>query len=95
MSGGTAFVYDPDNNFVNGLCNTETIEFEPIVKEEAETLKRLIENHVKYTQSEKGSALLVDWKNSLKDFIKVMPIEYKRALKRLKNESQLVENLTT
>ena len=94
MSGGTAFVYDPENKFVNGLCNTETIEFELIKEEEAATLKSLIENHVKYTQSEKGSALLGDWKNSLKGFVKVMPIEYKRALKRLKNEPKLVEDLT-
>jgi glutamate synthase (ferredoxin) len=94
MSGGTAFIFDPESKFVNGLCNTETIEFEPIEEEEAATLKSLIENHVKYTQSEKGSALLGDWENSLKSFIKVMPIEYKRALKRLKNEPQLVEDLT-
>ena len=93
MSGGTAFIFDPESKFVNGLCNTETIEFEPIEEEEAATLKSLIENHVKYTQSEKGSALLGDWENSLKSFIKVMPIEYKRALKRLKNEPQLVEDL--
>jgi glutamate synthase (ferredoxin) len=93
MSGGTAFIYDPESKFVNGRCNTETIEFEHIEEEDTETLKSLIENHVKYTQSEKGSALLKDWENSLKSFIKVMPIEYKRALKRLKNEPQLIEDL--
>jgi glutamate synthase (NADPH/NADH) large chain len=75
------------------LLYTETIEFEHIEEEDTETLKSLIENHVKYTQSEKGSALLKDWENSLKSFIKVMPIEYKRALKRLKNEPQLIEDL--
>ncbi|MDB9842775.1 glutamate synthase large subunit, partial [Polaribacter sp.] len=28
MSGGIAYVYDPTSNFINGLCNTETIDFE-------------------------------------------------------------------
>ena len=35
MSGGIAYVYDPENKFVNGLCNTETIEFEEILKKDA------------------------------------------------------------
>ena len=30
MSGGIAYVYDPENKFTNGLCNTETIDFEEI-----------------------------------------------------------------
>ena len=49
MSGGIAYVYDPENKFVNGLCNTETIEFEDITKEDAEDLKATIEKHVLYT----------------------------------------------
>ena len=28
MSGGIAYIYDKENNFINGLCNTESIEFE-------------------------------------------------------------------
>ncbi|RPD98485.1 glutamate synthase large subunit [Aureibaculum marinum] len=94
MSGGIAYVYDPNNNFVNGLCNTETIEFENISEEEALELKKLIEKHVLYTNSKKGEEIISDWKNSLNNFVKVMPTEYKRALKRLETEEEMVEELT-
>jgi len=93
MSGGIAYIYDPENKFVNGLCNTETIEFEKILKKDANELKALIQKHVKYTDSQRGRQLLADWETSLSDFVKVMPTEYKRALKRLETEEQMVEAL--
>ncbi|WP_291800455.1 glutamate synthase large subunit [Lutibacter sp.] len=94
MSGGIAYIYDPKNKFTNGLCNTETIEFDPIEKEDANELKALIEKHVIYTNSNRGKELLNDWENSLSNFVKVMPTEYKRALKRLETEEPMVEELT-
>ena len=94
MSGGTAYVYDPENKFVNGLCNTETIEFEDITSEDAAALKASIEKHALYTNSAIANELLLNWDESLSNFVKVMPIEYKRALKRLETEEQMVEELT-
>ena len=94
MSGGTAYVYDPEHKFVNGLCNTETIEFEPISKENAIDLKATIEKHVLYTESQKGASLLSDWNTSVHSFVKVMPTEYKHALERLATEEPMFEELT-
>ncbi len=94
MSGGIAYVYDPENKFSNGLCNTETIEFEYISEEDAADLKATIEKHVLYTESKKGAALLSDWDTSLNNFVKVMPTEYKRALERLATEEPMFEELT-
>jgi glutamate synthase (NADPH/NADH) large chain len=94
MSGGIAYVYDPENKFVNGLCNTETIEFEEISQEVAADLKATIEKHVLYTNSKRGTDLLADWNTSLKNFVKVMPTEYKKALKRLETEEPMFEELT-
>ncbi|MCL4137160.1 UNVERIFIED_CONTAM: hypothetical protein GTU68_056607 [Idotea baltica] len=94
MSGGIAYVYDPNNKFINGLCNQETIEFEEISSDAAADLKALIEKHVLYTNSLKGKRILDDWQNSLQNFVRVMPTEYKRALIRLETEEQLVEELT-
>jgi len=94
MSGGIAYIYDPKNKFTNGLCNIETIEFDPIEKEDASALKALISKHVLYTNSNRGKELLNDWENSLSNFVKVMPTEYKRALKRLETEEPMVEELT-
>jgi glutamate synthase (ferredoxin) len=93
MSGGIAYIYDPENKFTNGLCNTEAIEFEEIEAEEAEELKALIEKHVSYTNSTKGTKLLAEWTDSLSKFVKVMPTEYKKALKRMETEEQMVEEL--
>ena len=94
MSGGIAYVYDPENKFVNGLCNTETIEFEKICAEDAADLKANLAKHVLYTDSKKGAELLADWDTSLKNFIKVMPTEYKKALLRLETEEPMFEELT-
>lgn len=46
-------------------------------------LKELIKNHYKYTQSEIAKQILDKWNVSLDLFIKVMPIEYRRALNEL------------
>jgi glutamate synthase (NADPH/NADH) large chain len=94
MSGGIAYVFDPENKFTQGLCNEETIEFEEIDSSEGKELKALIERHVDYTNSNKASEILKDWEHNLSKFVKVMPIEYKRALKRLETEEKMVEELT-
>ena len=94
MSGGIAYIYDPENKFTNGLCNTQSIEFETIDTKDAEELKALITKHVLYTKSNRGKELLENWNTSLNNFVKVMPIEYKRALKRLETEVPMVEELT-
>lgn len=94
MSGGIAYIYDPEHKFKNGLCNTETIEFETVEGEDEADLRGLIEKHVLYTESSRGKELLNDWATSLDNFVKVMPTEYKKALKRLETEEQMVEELT-
>ncbi len=95
MSGGIAYVYDPKDRFTTGLCNMETIEFEDILPEDAADLKSIIEKHVQYTDSNRGKELLADWDTSLGNFVRVMPTEYKAALKRLETEEEMVEELTT
>ena len=94
MSGGIAYVYDPDKKFINGLCNTDTIEFETMEADELNELKNLITSHFKYTSSIKASIILEDWDKTNKHFVKVMPVEYKKALKRLETEKQIVEEIT-
>ena len=76
------------------MCNTESIAFETIEAEEAVELKALISKHVGYTNSTRGSELLANWTVSLSNFVKIMPTEYKKALKRLETEKQIFEELT-
>ncbi len=80
MSGGIAFVYDPHERFPAN-CNLEMVELERVVEaEDIEELERLVRNHRDFTGSTVAERLLEDWEESLKHFVKVMPIDYKRAL---------------
>jgi glutamate synthase (NADPH/NADH) large chain len=50
---------------------------------DAERLRYLIGQHVRFTGSARGKAILADWANYRGKFRKVMPVEYRRALKEL------------
>jgi glutamate synthase domain-containing protein 3 len=43
-------------------------------------LRRLIENHAKYTESKRAKEILADWARYRVQFVKVFPKEYRRAL---------------
>ena len=80
MSGGVAYVYDTDGQFAR-LCNTDQVELEkPETDDDKATIKRLLENHVKFTDSPVATAILADWENELRWFVKVMPTDYKKAM---------------
>ena len=50
---------------------------------DAERLRQLIENHARYTNSGRAKEILADWEKMLPKFRKVMPVEYRRALKEM------------
>ena len=96
MSGGVAYVYDEDGMF-NKRCNMAMVSLEKVEPASAfttdsinhlnqadeKTLLTLIDKHIAYTESERAKAIRADWENARSKFIKVMPNEYKRALKEL------------
>jgi len=51
-------------------------------------LKHLIENHFKYTGSLRAKALLENWPAARAAFVKVMPKEYRRALKEMASPAE-------
>lgn len=80
MSGGIAFVYDKNKNFIK-RCNMAMVDLEEVTIEEQERqLYSLIEAHYKYTNSRRARKLLKNWKKVINDFVMVMPIEYRRIL---------------
>ena len=86
MSGGIAYVLDPENTFEDN-CNGEDLNIDPIEnKEDALQLKKLIENHLKETSSPLAKRILDKWESTLPKFKKVLPEEYRRALIRLEKE---------
>ncbi len=85
MSGGIAYLYGSNGNFDDKKFNLEMVELENLQDDDRKTLKGLIQNHVQFTKSPKGIEILKNWKKLSKNFIKVMPTDYKRALKMLAN----------
>ena len=96
MSGGVAYIYDPNKTFKD-YCNLSMVTLHKVEKANISTempqhldsadeliLKTFIENHCQYTESNIAKKILNQWDIELGNFIKVMPIEYKRALIEMK-----------
>ena len=80
MSGGVAFVYDPDDEFHRNL-NTEMVDLESSLSEEdADTLRDIIRRHLEETNSAVAATVLDRWHQHVRSFKKVMPKDYRRVL---------------
>jgi glutamate synthase domain-containing protein 2/glutamate synthase domain-containing protein 1/glutamate synthase domain-containing protein 3 len=79
MSGGIAFVYDPDGRFP-ARCNTELVDIEPLEEHDEAELRDLVAEHAARTGSPVARRLLAGWDAQVRRFLKVMPGDYKRAL---------------
>ncbi len=51
-----------------------------MTRHDAIRLKTLIERHRQYTNSRRASDILDNWENYLPKFVKIMPVDYRRAL---------------
>ena len=95
MSGGVAYVYDEDGLF-GTRCNMAMVSMDRVVTtaeqhthdqsdwhggdSDEEHLKRLLQDHNRWTGSKRARELLDSWSTSRLKFVKVFPNEYKRAL---------------
>jgi len=79
MSGGVAYVLDVDGDFAQRV-NTEMVELEPVPEEDHMFLAEIVGRHCKETGSGVASSLLMDWDQTVKRFVKVMPTDYRRAM---------------
>ncbi|HEB81427.1 MAG TPA: glutamate synthase subunit alpha, partial [Gammaproteobacteria bacterium] len=88
MSGGIAYIWDKDNSFAP-LCNMGMVELEKLeAEEDIDEVKTLIENHLAYTGSTVAKAALDNWEETLGQFVKVMPTDYKRVLLEMKEKEK-------
>ena len=85
MSGGIAYIYK-STNFDKRNFNSEMIEFEDPSNQDLDLVKKLIENHFTYTSSKIAERFLNNWDKESKNFIKIMPTEYKLALEKMAKE---------
>jgi glutamate synthase (NADPH/NADH) large chain len=94
MSGGVAFVYDEDGHF-GRRCNTSMVTLDKVLPRDEQAgpavgmhreladealLKKLIEDHHRWTGSLRARELLDNWADARGKFVKVFPHEYKRVL---------------
>jgi len=96
MSGGVAFVYDEDGQFAKRCntsmvaldkvlsTSEQTTTMDAALWHQGITdeanLRRLLEDHHRWTGSKRARELLDTWEVSRAKFIKVFPVDYKRAL---------------
>jgi glutamate synthase domain-containing protein 2/glutamate synthase domain-containing protein 1/glutamate synthase domain-containing protein 3 len=86
MSGGIAYVLD-ENQLFDTRCNLEMVDLEPVVdQEDRTTLFSLVQNHARYTKSAHSRRILDDWTEMLPRFVKVIPIDYRSALERIRKD---------
>ncbi|ALR10189.1 glutamate synthase large subunit [Mycobacteroides saopaulense] len=82
MSGGVAYVYDPDKQLMDNL-NDEMVDLEALDPDDEQVLRSLIEKHVAATDSAVGQRILADWSGQSDSFVKVMPRDYRRVLEAI------------
>jgi len=96
MSGGVAYVYDEDGLFAKrcNTAMVALDKVLPAAEQEATVdraiwhrdqtdeaqLKKLLEDHNRWTGSKRARELLDHWETARAKFVKVFPTEYKRAL---------------
>jgi glutamate synthase (NADPH/NADH) large chain len=80
MSGGLAFVYDPDGTFAGRLNPEQAEAVEPLSGDDFTWLRDIIGQHREQTGSAVAERILGDWSQQVNHFVKVMPREYKKVL---------------
>ena len=85
MSGGVAYVYDAERTLAE-RCNRDMVDLEEPEASELAQIRELIDEHARRTGSPLGVKLLYRFDDIAKDFVKVIPREYKHMM-------QLVEQL--
>jgi glutamate synthase (NADPH/NADH) large chain len=84
MSGGIAYVLDETSNF-DTLCNLDMVELENVwQKEDTKLLRELVQKHFDWTGSAKAHQVLSSWQDMVGKFVKVIPIDYRKALEKMR-----------
>ena len=79
MSGGIAYVYDPERTFGQRV-NLQMVDVEPLDGEDNFLVQSLLERHGVETDSAVAARLLENWALEQREFVKVMPRDYRRIL---------------
>jgi glutamate synthase (NADPH/NADH) large chain len=92
MSGGLAFVYDPDDTFARRL-NFEMVDLDPLEDEDKEWLRATIRTHRSETGSAVAQRILDRWHETVRSFKKVFPKDYKRVLEAIQRAEEIGQDV--
>jgi glutamate synthase (NADPH/NADH) large chain len=88
MSGGLAYVLDEAQLF-DTMCNLDMVELESVWKQEdKDVLYDLIHQHLNWTGSARAQYILKAWSDMVGRFVKVVPIDYRKALEKMRAAEQ-------
>jgi glutamate synthase (NADPH/NADH) large chain len=79
MSGGIAYVYDPDDVFATRL-NHGMVRLQSLSDQDRDFVQRTVADHVRHTGSAVGQRVLDAWESEAGNFKRVMPVDYERVL---------------
>ena len=80
MSGGVAYVLDREGEFERRVNRGMVTVDRELDETDRAMVRRLVENHVAYTDSDRGQFVLDNWESALDHVVKVMPDAYARVL---------------
>ena len=92
MSGGVAYVWDVNKSFVKN-CNMEMVMLDTLELEDEVFLRKMIQSHLRFTESKLASHIISYWPTALKQFVKVMPVDYKAVLEKRKEEQRVSSSI--
>lgn len=78
MSGGIAYIYDPNHDLYTRLNKQLVNTYEVSGKADIETLTQLLRNHFKYTNSDVAEKILSNLDHELSNFKKIVPKDYEK-----------------
>ena len=103
MSGGIAYVLDEDGKFARrcnqemvelmpiALEAKDPVSSEAILADplsyDSERIRMMLEAHASHTQSARAKAILANWADYRDKFVKVLPVDYRRAILELQAEA--------
>jgi glutamate synthase (NADPH/NADH) large chain len=76
MSGGVAYVLDREGDFEEKVNYGMVSTSQELDQKDREMLRRMVENHVAYTDSDRAEYILDHWEEEVEKFVKVLPDAY-------------------
>ncbi|MDK1118702.1 MAG: glutamate synthase large subunit [Anaerolineae bacterium] len=92
MSGGIAYVFNKNGMF-NYFCNQQMVELTPaLALEDQNFIKQMLKKHIHYTDSQLAKKVLNNWHQFMPNFVKVLPLDYKRVLEKTATQKSIIQS---